>query len=84
MSQRINKKYIYYFRRITTVNKWFEDNGYNVKEIWDSIEVSKALVKWECVPFNYFGTLLKQFGTVVQAGQIFETIYKLLMWCYFL
>ena len=26
-------------RRITTMNKWFEDNGYNVKEIWNSIEV---------------------------------------------
>lgn len=29
----------YYFRRITTMNKWFTDNGYDVKEIWDSIEV---------------------------------------------
>ena len=26
-------------RRITTMNKWFEDNGYDVKEIWNSIEV---------------------------------------------
>ena len=34
----------YNFRRITTVNKWFADNGYNVKEIWDSIEVSRAQV----------------------------------------
>ena len=26
-------------RRITTVNKWFEDNGYDVKKIWHDIEV---------------------------------------------
>jgi len=26
-------------RRITTINKWFEENGYDVKEIWDAIEV---------------------------------------------
>lgn len=26
-------------RRITTMNKWFEENGYDVKEIWDAIEV---------------------------------------------
>lgn len=42
MLQVLFKLKKYYFRRITTVNKWFEDNGYNVKEIWDSIEVSKA------------------------------------------
>ena len=26
-------------RRITTVNKWFKDNGYDVKKIWHDIEV---------------------------------------------
>ena len=26
-------------RRITTVNQWFRDNGYNVDKIWHDIEV---------------------------------------------
>ena len=26
-------------RRITTVNQWFTDNGYNIHKIWDDIEV---------------------------------------------
>lgn len=30
-------------RRITTMNKWFEDNGYDVKEIWNAIE--DAIIK---------------------------------------
>ncbi|XP_074629732.1 tubulin polyglutamylase TTLL13-like isoform X2 [Acropora palmata] len=33
-------------RRITTINKWFEENGYDVKEIWDAIEdvIIKTLI----------------------------------------
>ena len=26
-------------RRISTVNQWFIDNGYNIKKIWADIEV---------------------------------------------
>lgn len=26
-------------RRITTVNQWFRDNGYDVEKIWHDIEV---------------------------------------------
>ena len=26
-------------RRITTVNRWFEDNGYDLGKIWHDIEV---------------------------------------------
>ena len=26
-------------RRITTVNQWFRDNGYDVNKIWKDIEV---------------------------------------------
>ena len=28
-------------RRITTMNKWFEENGYNLQKIWDNIDVSE-------------------------------------------
>ena len=31
-------------RRITTVNKWFEENGYNVQKIWHDIEVGTMQV----------------------------------------
>ena len=27
-------------RRLTTVNQWFVDNGYNIDKIWGDIEVS--------------------------------------------
>ena len=36
--------YLFHFRRITTVNRWFTDNGYDVKEIWASIEVRNILI----------------------------------------
>ena len=36
--------YSFHFRRITTVNRWFTDNGYDVKEIWASIEVRNILI----------------------------------------
>lgn len=26
-------------RRISTVNQWFIDNGYNINKIWEDIEV---------------------------------------------
>lgn len=26
-------------RRITTINRWFHDNGYNLEKIWDDIDV---------------------------------------------
>ncbi len=29
-------------RRITTVNQWFRDNGYDVDKIWRDIEVGVA------------------------------------------
>lgn len=33
-------------RRITTVNQWFLDNGYNLAKLWDDIEVGfKARAK---------------------------------------
>lgn len=35
---------LFNFRRITTVNRWFTDNGYDVKEIWASIEVRNVLI----------------------------------------
>ncbi len=27
-------------RKLTVVNKWFVDNGYNIKKIWNDIDVS--------------------------------------------
>ena len=30
-------------RRITTVNQWFRDNGYDVDKIWHDIEVTLIL-----------------------------------------
>lgn len=30
-------------RRITTVNQWFRDNGYNIEKIWRDIEVGDKL-----------------------------------------
>lgn len=35
-------------RRITTVNRWFEDNGYDVKKMWHDIEVSYINIKLLC------------------------------------
>ena len=29
-------------RRITTMNRWFEENGYNLQKIWDNIDVSEC------------------------------------------
>lgn len=35
-------------RRITTVNNWFQDHGYDVSKIWHDIEVgSHAMSGWE-------------------------------------
>ena len=31
-------------RRITTINKWFVDNGYNLQKIWDDIDVRTCTV----------------------------------------
>ena len=41
-------------RRLTTLNKWFKNNGYNVTEIWASIEVSYQ---------TYFKTRSVQYAT---------------------
>lgn len=30
-------------RRLSTVDQWFTDNGYDIKKIWASIEVSLLL-----------------------------------------
>lgn len=27
-------------RKLTVVNKWFVDNGYDIQKIWDDIDVS--------------------------------------------
>ena len=35
-------------RRITTVNRWFEDNGYDVKKLWHDIEVSCINIRLMC------------------------------------
>lgn len=40
-------------RRITTVNQWFVDNGYDLKKIWNDIDVSSitegvASGVWSC------------------------------------
>lgn len=28
-------------RRITTLNKWFQENGYDLEKIWNDIDVRK-------------------------------------------
>ena len=32
-------------RRITTLNKWFQENGYDLEKIWNDIDVRKLLKK---------------------------------------
>lgn len=67
-------------RRITTVNQWFVDNGYNIDKIWEDIEVSVMTVDLCVHPgcfkvdlFNFQDVIIK---TLIAAHPILKHNYR--------